>query len=135
MTTSSHPNSSSMPYMPRVLNPTPISFAPPSAEAVMGTANPIPSVPVKETDSTKKSKKSKKPKSNEESPAASTGSKKGKKPKSDEDSPSVSSDLKRPDWLPEEWTILLHIRGGGKTAGTKDKVFFLLLSILFLYCN
>lgn len=99
-----------------VLNPIPISFAPPDTKGV-----PIKTPSAGETpNSTKRAKKSKRSKVNEELPSVSTESKKAKKSKTDEDAPSVSSG--RPDWLPEGWTIIERVREGGKTAGSKDKV-------------
>ncbi|KAF3330117.1 methyl-CpG-binding domain-containing protein 5-like protein [Carex littledalei] len=115
-----------------VLNPVPISFAPPDTKGVpIGSVNPTPSVG-ETPNSTKRVKKSKKSKVNEESPSVSTESKKAKKlktdevqkkSKTDEDAPSVSSEFKRPDWLPEGWTIIERVREGGKTAGSKDKYY------------
>ncbi|XP_078181199.1 uncharacterized protein LOC144574961 isoform X2 [Carex rostrata] len=106
-----------------VLNPVPISFAPPKTKGVpIGSVNPTPSVG-ETPNSTKRVKKSKRSKVNEESPSVSTESKKAKKSKTDEDAPSVSSEFKRPDWLPEGWTVLERVRELGKTAGSKDKYY------------
>ncbi|KAF3330118.1 methyl-CpG-binding domain-containing protein 5 [Carex littledalei] len=115
MAASSHPGV--------ILNPVPISFAPPDTKGVhIGTASPTPSVGETPNNAIKV-KKSKRSTVNEESPSVSTESKKAKKPKTDEDAPSVSAEFKRPDWLPEGWSIIERIREGGKKAGLKDKYY------------
>lgn len=113
------------PSQHEVLNPVPISFAPPDTEGIpIGPVNPTPFVPVEETPNNAKkgNKKSKRSKGNEGSPSVSTESKKARKPKTDKGSTSVSSEFKQPDWLPEGWTSIERVRKGGKTAGLKDKV-------------
>lgn len=86
-----------------ILDAVPISFAPP---------NQTPSVPIEEfPNSANKvnNKKNKRSKVNEESPSVSTESKKARKPKTDKGSTSASSESKRPDMLPEGWTVIEHI--------------------------
>lgn len=101
-----------------VLDPVPISFAPPYTEGVpIRTANPA-------LDESK---------ANDESPSVLMKSKREKKRKTDKDFPSISSEFKRPDWLPQEWIIIERVRHGGKTAGMKDKVIFVFISMLSLY--
>jgi hypothetical protein len=50
-----------------------------------------------------------------------------------EKSNSTSQLIEQPDWLPKGWTTEVKVRGGGHTAGTKDKVHNLPFTFCFCF--
>ncbi len=50
-----------------------------------------------------------------------------------EKSNSTSQLIEQPDWLPKGWTTEVKVRGGGHTAGTKDKVHNLPFTFSFCF--